>query len=72
VARVVEYTVRNVGKDANYFRQLAVSVTGVDAFTEVHPGLVRFRFVSDVPEDRLKELDKKMREVADGVRASTW
>ena len=66
---VVEYKIKDVGKDARYFRERAVKMTGIDCFVEVHPGLVRFRFVKELGEDKLKLLDKFMREVADGVRA---
>jgi len=66
---VVTYRVKDVGKDAGYFRRLAREVTGADPFTEVHPGLVRFRFRDEVPDEKLAELDKAMAEAADGVRA---
>ena len=66
---VVEYKVKNTGKDARYFRRKARDVTKTDCFVEVHPGLVRFRFVKELSKDKLKELDKLMKEVADGVRA---
>ncbi len=71
MVRVAAYTVKDVGKDADYFRAVAKEVTGVDAFTEVHPRLVRFTFVDDVPDDVIEALDEKMMEIAEGVRASS-
>ncbi|RLC33646.1 MAG: hypothetical protein DRZ76_04085 [Candidatus Nealsonbacteria bacterium] len=68
---VVEYKVKDVGKNAKYFREKAVKMTGIDCLVEVHPGLVRFRFVKELSEKKLKELDSFMKEVADGVRVSS-
>jgi len=65
---VVEYRIKDVGKTAADFRAKAVEVTGIDCFVEVHPGLVRFRFVSELKADRLKALDKFMKEAAEGER----
>ncbi len=69
MVRVVVYRVKDTGKDARYFRSLARRATGVAPFTEVHPGLVRFRFPGDIPDDKVEQLDKAMAEVAEGVRA---
>ena len=65
---VVTYKVKDVGKVASDFRVYAREITGVDCFVEVHPGLVRFRFLAKLSEEKLKELDKFMSEVAEGVR----
>jgi len=68
IMSVVEYRIKNVGKTAADFRAKAAEVTGVDCYVEVHPGLVRFRFVSEIKADKLKALDKYMREAAEGER----
>jgi len=65
---VVEYKIKDVGKTAADFRARAIEVTGVDCFVEVHPGLVRFRFVSEIKADKLKALDKLLKEMAEGER----
>ena len=65
---VVTYKVKDTGKNADYFREKAREITGTDAFVEVHPGLVRYRFLEEIGKDKLESLDKFMKETCDGVR----
>ena len=64
----VTYRIKDVGKDADYFRDLARSTLGADALVEVHPGIVRFRFLAKLSKDQVGKLDKVVAEVAEGVR----
>ncbi|RLG77354.1 MAG: hypothetical protein DRO12_02440 [Thermoprotei archaeon] len=68
VMHVVTYRVKDIGRDANYYRDKAKQLIGSDAYVEVHPGLVRFRFTRELSESELEELDDFIKEVADGVR----